>query len=296
MQICSTVKKAVIPTAGLGTRFLPASKTIPKELFPIIDRPILLFIVEEAVRAGIEDIILVTGRGKSAIEDFFDTSYELEDQLQKKDKIPWLEEIHRIKSLANIISIRQKEARGLGHAILTSHPAVGNSPFAVLLGDELMINAPEEKTVTGQLISHFNKTQISTVAVMQVSATDVSKYGIIDCSPEGQGLFKVRKVVEKPLPDHAPSDLALPGRYVFTSQIFSHLKDISTGVNGEVQLTDGMSQLAHGEGLLATLFQARRYDAGDKFGYLRANIELGLEHAELAEPLRAYLRQLSQNL
>ncbi|MBK9040772.1 MAG: UTP--glucose-1-phosphate uridylyltransferase GalU [Bdellovibrionales bacterium] len=292
----NTVKIAVIPTAGLGTRFLPASKAIPKELFPIIDRPILLYIVEEAVRSGIENIVLVNGRGKTAIEDFFDTSYELEDRLVKTRKDNWYEEIQRIKSLANIISIRQKKAEGLGHAVLASQPVIGKAPFAVLLGDELMINSQTETPAIGQLINSFTETGISTVAVMEVEKSETEKYGIIGHSGQFQGKFKVDFVVEKPSPENAPSSLALPGRYVFSHSIFSLLQNLSHGKGGEIQLTDAMTELAKSEGLFAMKVHAQRYDAGDKLGYLKANIELGLKHNEIGEPLRDYLIGLAKKL
>lgn len=292
----NTVKIAVIPTAGLGTRFLPASKAIPKELFPIIDRPILLYVVEEAVRSGIENIVLVNGRGKAAIEDFFDTSYELEDRLVKTGKENWFEEIQRIKSLANIISIRQKKAEGLGHAVLASQPIIGKAPFAVLLGDELMINSKTETPAIGQLINHFADTRISTVAVMEVERSETEKYGIIAHSGQFNGKFKVDFVIEKPRPENAPSSLALPGRYVFSPSIFSLLQNLSPGMGGEIQLTDAMTDLAKSEGLFAMKVQAQRYDAGDKLGYLKANIELGLKHNEIGESLRDYLIELARKL
>ncbi|MCB0367795.1 MAG: UTP--glucose-1-phosphate uridylyltransferase GalU [Bdellovibrionaceae bacterium] len=292
----NTVKKAVIPVAGLGTRFLPATKTVPKELFPLVDKPILLFIIEEAVRAGIEDIVLVAGRGKTAIEDFFDTSYELEDKLAKGGKEDLLHEVRRIKSLANIISIRQLEAGGLGHAVLASRPVVGDEPFAVLLGDELTYTRDGEPTVTGKLVNCFKETGVSTVAVMEVEPQEVKKYGIVAYSGEKDGLYKVTSVVEKPQPEAAPSRLALPGRYVFSSAIYGHLQKVKPGVIGEIQLTDGMTMLAEQEGLYATTFSARRYDAGDKFGYLQANIELGLEHPEIGSKLKSYLKDLAKGL
>lgn len=296
LSMPNTVKIAVIPTAGLGTRFLPASKAIPKELFPIIDRPILLYVVEEAVRSGIENIVLVNGRGKTAIEDFFDTSYELEDRLVKTKKDNWFEEIQRIKSLANIISIRQQKAEGLGHAVLASQPIIGNAPFAVLLGDELMINSQTETPAIGQLINNFTETGISTVAVMEVEKSETEKYGIIGHSGQFQGKFKVDFVVEKPSPENAPSSLALPGRYVFSPSIFPLLQNLSHGKGGEIQLTDAMTELAKSEGLFAMKVHAQRYDAGDKLGYLKANIELGLKHNEIGEPLRDYLIGLAKKL
>lgn len=296
LSMPNTVKIAVIPTAGLGTRFLPASKAIPKELFPIIDRPILLYIVEEAVRSGIENIVLVNGRGKTAIEDFFDTSYELEDRLVKTKKDNWFKEIQRIKSLANIISIRQQKAEGLGHAVLASQPIIGNAPFAVLLGDELMINSQTETPAIGQLIKNFTETGISTVAVMEVEKSETEKYGIIGHSGQFQGKFKVDFVVEKPCPENAPSSLALPGRYVFSPSIFPFLQNLSPGKGGEIQLTDAMTDLAKSEGLFAMKVHAKRYDAGDKLGYLKANIELGLKHNEIGDPLREYLIELTKKL
>lgn len=290
------IKKAVIPAAGLGTRFLPATKTVPKELFPLVDRPILLLIVEEAVRAGIEDIVIVAGRGKTAIEDFFDTSYEVEDKLYKDGKESLLAELLRIKSLANVISIRQKEAGGLGHAVLAARPVVGNQPFAVLLGDELLVSQKNEPTATAHLARCFESSGVSTVAVMEVPTDDVNKYGIIAHQGEKDGVFQVSSVVEKPRPEQAPSRLALPGRYVFDSAIFEHLASVRPGVIGEIQLTDGMTSLAQKEGLNATRVPGRRFDAGDKFGYLQANIELGLEHPEVGDKLRRYLKDLASRI
>jgi len=299
MEGMKAPKKAVIPAAGLGTRFLPATKTIPKEMLPIVDKPTLLFIVEEAVRAGIEDIVLVSGRNKEAIEDFFDCSYELQDRLAKDGKHETLESLLRIQSMANVISIRQKQALGLGHAVLCSQPVVGDQPFAVLLGDELMMSAPNEKTVTAQLSETYQSLGLSTVAIMEVAPSEVKKYGIISgdvLKDTRVTTVRVSDVVEKPAVDQAPSRWALPGRYVFSAEIFKYLQKTKPGKNGEIQLTDGMVMLAKNEGLLARTFTARRYDAGDKFGYLQANIELGLEHPETGSQLRAYLKDLSAKL
>jgi UTP--glucose-1-phosphate uridylyltransferase len=291
-----TVKKAVIPAAGLGTRFLPATKSVPKEMLPIVDKPILLYVVEEAIRAGIEDIIIVAGRNKHGIEDFFDVSYELQDRLEKDGKQELLETILRVQSMVNVISIRQKQALGLGHAVLCARPIVGNEPFAVLLGDEIMIAGEHEKTVTQLLAESYSTHGKSTVAVMEVPPADVVKYGIVDAKPLGQGLFSVTSVVEKPAVDRAPSRLALPGRYVFDALLFDHLQNTRPGKNGEIQLTDAMTALARGPGLLATTFTSRRYDAGDKLGFLQANIELGLEHPEIGDGLRRYLRDFAKKL
>lgn len=290
------VKKALIPAAGLGTRFLPATKTIPKEMLTIVDQPILLYVVEEAVRAGIEDIVLIAGRGKSAIEDFFDCSYEVEDQLAKTGKTDILERLKKIRSMANIISVRQKQALGLGHAVLCGEPVIGKENFAVLLGDEIMYSQPNEPTVTEQLSNVFNETNLSTVAVMQVPQEDVVKYGIIDATQERTGHFKINNVIEKPSVKDAPSRWALPGRYVFTAKILDALRDAKPGRNGEIQLTDAMTQVAKTEGMLATIFHAQRFDAGDKLGYLMANIELALKRDELRGPLSNYLKSLVKEL
>lgn len=288
------VKKAVIPAAGLGTRFLPVTKTVPKEMLPIVDTPILLHIVKEAVDAGIEDIVIISGRGKTAIEDFFDSSYELEDTLAKLGKTEMLAPIKKIKDMANIISIRQKQALGLGHAVWTAKPVVGNEPFAVMLGDELLIPRPGEASGLKHLCKTAVDMNMSTVAVMEVDATEVHKYGIVEVEPQRENLWKILSVIEKPKPEEAPSRLALPGRYVFDAEIFGLLEKTKPSKNGEIYLTDAMTDLAKKKGLLATVLPGRRYDAGDKLGYLQANIELGLEHPEIGPKLRAYLRKLME--
>lgn len=285
-----TIKKAVIPTAGLGTRFLPATKTVPKELLPIVDRPALLYIVEEAVNSGIEDIVLITGRGKEAIESFFDVSYELEDTLHKAGKSHLLDKINSIKDMANIISIRQKQALGLGHAVLCSQPIVGDEPFAVMLGDEVMITAHNQPPVLKQLTQQAEASGLSTVAVMPVAAEDVNKYGIIETEEHGSGHFKVLSVIEKPSTEEAPSQLALPGRYVFDPKIYSYLKNTDPGKNGEIQLTDAMCDLAKDPGLIATQFFGHRYDTGDKLGFLQANVELAAEHEEIGPAFKEFLK------
>lgn len=289
------VRKAIIPAAGLGTRFLPATKTVPKEMLTIVDAPIILYVVEEAAAAGIEDIILIQGRGKTAIEDFFDISHELEDKLAKDGKSDLLERVQRIRDQVNIISIRQKQPLGLGHAVLCGHSIVGENPFAVLLGDEIMISEGEIENTTTRLCSIQEKEGCSVVAVMEVPEKDVSKYGIADVDPKGQGIFEVRGFVEKPEPEQAPSRWALPGRYVFDASIFSFLKNAKAGVNGEIQLTDSMNQLAQEKRILAATFGALRFDAGDKLGYLKANVELALRNRELREDLLSYLRVCVQN-
>ncbi len=290
------VRKAIIPAAGLGTRFLPATKTVPKEMLTIVDAPIIFYVVEEAIRAGIEDIVLIAGRGKTAIEDFFDHSYELEDKLTKDGKFALLERVHQLRQKANIISVRQKQPLGLGHAVLCGLPVTGDEPFAVLLGDEIMVNKPGEKTVTAQLVEGYESTHLSTVAVMEVAPAEVKKYGIIDVETKVGSRFKVKSVVEKPPVDKAPSRWALPGRYVFTSQIMNLLKETKPGVNGEIQLTDAMSRLASTEGLWAQEFLATRYDAGDKLGYLQANVELALQNSEFGPSFKNYLVDLVARL
>lgn len=291
-----TVKKALIPAAGLGTRFLPATKTIPKEMFPIVDEPILLHIVEECVRAGIEDVILVSGRGKEAIENFFDKSFEVEETLAKAGKMQLLERVVQLRDKVNVISIRQKQALGLGHAVFCGKPIIGNESFAVLLGDEIMYSEPNEPTVTKQLAQIYGETGLSTVAVMEVPPADVEKYGIISGTKSPNGYYNVTDVVEKPARDKAPSQLALPGRYVFTAQLFDHLQNVKPGKNGEIQLTDAMTALAKSDGLLATTFKAQRFDAGDKLGYLVANIEFALKRKDLGPELKSYLKELVTRL
>lgn len=287
------VKKAIIPAAGLGTRFLPATKTVPKEMLTIVDAPIILYVVEEAVEAGIEDIVLIAGRGKYAIEDFFDTSYELEDKLAKDGKAHLLERVTKIRDKANIISIRQKQAMGLGHAVHCGLPIIGKEPFAVLLGDEITMGQPN---VTSQLVKSFDETSTSTISIMKVDDKDVSKYGIAEVEENSQGFFKVKSLMEKPKPSETKSRWALPGRYVFDNHIMDILNSAKPSLNGEIQLTDSMKVLCQTKGLNAMTFTADRYDAGDKLGYLQANIELALRNSELSVELKNYIKQLAARL
>lgn len=290
------IKKALIPTAGLGTRFLPITSAVPKEMLPIVDEPLLLNIVREVAKAGIEDVVLITGRRKTAIEDFFDRHVELEETLERTGKLDMLESLNEIRNMVNIISIRQKQALGLGHAVYMGKPVIGNEPFAVLLGDELMIQpSPSTPTVTKQLCDTFEETQQSTVAIMEVAKSEVSKYGIIAGEKEGKWI-RVRDVVEKPEPQNAPSSWALPGRYVFSGDIFNHLENLPPGRNGEIQLTDAMCKLAQENKLIARFFDGLRYDAGDKLGYLIANVELGLKHPQIGESFREYLKNFAGKL
>jgi UTP--glucose-1-phosphate uridylyltransferase len=292
----SKIKKAIIPAAGLGTRFLPATKTVPKEMLTIVDAPIILYVVEEAVQAGIEDIVLIAGRGKHAIEDFFDTSYELEDKLIKDGKEHLIERVVKIRESANIISIRQKQALGLGHAVLSGLPIIGNEPFAVLLGDEITMGGHGEPNVTSQLVNSFEETKTSTISVMKVDERDVSKYGIAEVEEKSPGFFKVTSLIEKPKPNQTTSRWALPGRYAFDNRIMDILKNAKPTLNGEIQLTDSMKVLCQQHGLNAMTFTAQRFDAGDKLGYLQANIELGLANAELGQDLRQYILNLAKKL
>jgi UTP--glucose-1-phosphate uridylyltransferase len=286
------VKKAIIPAAGLGTRFFPATKTIPKEMLPIVDKPTILYVIEEAMQAGIEDVVLIQGRGKTAIEDFFDISYELEDKLIKDGKAEVLESIQKIRSSVNIISVRQKSALGLGHAVRCAKSVIGEDPFAVLLGDEITITNSRSENVTAFLSDRYEKTKLSSVWVLPIELKDSHKYGIIDVGPDNKDLSagkKILGVVEKPAANKAPSGWALPGRYVFNSEIFNYLDIIKPGNNGEIQLSDAMNEMAKASNLNAYSFNSRRYDAGDKLGFLIANIDLALEREEMREELMKYL-------
>lgn len=293
------VSKAIIPAAGLGTRFLPATKSIPKEMLTLVDSPAIFYVVEEAVLAGIEDIVLIQGRGKAAIEDFFDVSYELEDKLAKDGKSEILERLNRIKSMANIISIRQKQPLGLGHAVLCGKPIVGDEPFAVLLGDEVMVQGQSESSVTQHLADCFHRTQTSTIAVMPVTDAEVSKYGIADLelssSKESQGSgYRVKGLVEKPKPTETTSRWALPGRYVFDSRIFNFLEKTKPGKNGEIQLTDAMAQMLLEYGMMAIPVKSKRFDAGDPLGFIKANIEMALMHPGIGAEVKVYIQEVAK--
>lgn len=284
------IRKAVIPVAGLGTRFLPATKTVPKELLPIVDKPTLMYVAEEIAAAGISQVVLISGRNKGAIEDFFDTSYELQSVLAKKGNSEALRAVEDLLEKLTVISVRQHEASGLGHAVLCAEPVVGSEPFAVLLGDEITIAKPGKPSGIAQLMRAYEETGTSVVAVMEVPESDVNKYGIVKVSKTGPNLWSVHDVVEKPAADRAPSRLALPGRYVFDAEIFEDLKAVKPGRNGEIQLTDAMSALARRKGMLAMALDAHRFDAGDKLGYLIANVEVALTHPELGAAFGKYLK------
>lgn len=282
------VRKAVIPAAGLGTRFLPVTKAQPKEMLPIVDKPTIQYIVEEAVKSGIEDIIIISGRNKRAIEDHFDKTYELEELLAKKGKWDDLHEIQEITNLANIHYIRQKEQKGLGDAIYCAHRFIGDEPFAVLLGD-IVLNA--EKPALAQLIETYEKEQASVIGVQEVPMNLVHQYGVINPANgiEKGKPIEVQGFVEKPRAEEAPSNLAIMGRYVLTPNIFKALEATRPGVGGEIQLTDAIELLNHSERIVAQDVVGKLYDIGSKFGFIQATIEFALEREDLQERLRSYL-------
>jgi UTP--glucose-1-phosphate uridylyltransferase len=281
--------KAVIPAAGLGTRFLPATKAQPKEMLPIVDKPVIQFVVEEAINSGIEDVLIITGRGKRAIEDHFDKSFELEHMLEEQKKFKLLKKIKEISDLADIHYVRQKERLGLGHAILCAKDHVGKEPFAVLLGDTIV----ESKIpCTKQLMNFYEKYKGSIIAVEEVPKERIPSYGVIDGEKIDDDVYLVKDLVEKPKAEEAPSNLGIIGRYILTSEIFDILGKIKPGVGNEIQLTDALRSLRKFQKVYACKFSGRRYDIGNKFDYLKASIEYGLESDELGRELRNYLKKL----
>ena len=287
------VRKAVIPAAGLGTRFLPATKSQPKEMLPIVDKPTIQYIIEEAAAAGVEDIIVVTGRNKRSIEDHFDRSIELELELEKSGKEKILQMVKAIPAIANIHFIRQKQPLGLGHAVLTASHFIGDEPFAVLLGDDVVVS---KKPVLQQMVEVFNEYKTSILGVQEVAEEVVHKYGIVDCKHVDEGIFKVKDLVEKPALEAAPSRIAILGRYILTPAIFSYLETQEPGAGGEIQLTDGLKRLAKNEAMYAYIFKGHRYDVGTKMGFLQANIEFALRNPETANDLKNYLDALHENM
>ncbi len=283
------ITKAVIPAAGLGTRFLPATKAVPKEMLPIVDTPTLQYIIEEAAASGIEDILIITGRGKRAIEDHFDKSYELENELKRAGKTDFIEQIEPISSLANIHYVRQKEALGLGHAIHCAKSFVGNSPFAVLLGDDIV----HSKTpCLKQMIDVYDKYSCSVLGVQTVDTSDVSKYGIIKPESVSERIYKVLDMVEKPKVEDAPSNIAVLGRYIINPEIFECLENVKPGAGGEIQLTDALSMLATKQDIYAYDFVGQRYDVGNKMGFLKATVEQALRRDDLKEEFLEYLKTI----
>ncbi|WP_046174244.1 UTP--glucose-1-phosphate uridylyltransferase GalU [Domibacillus indicus] len=288
-----SIKKAVIPAAGLGTRFLPATKAQPKEMLPVVDKPAIQYIVEEAVASGIESIIIVTGRNKRSIEDHFDRSFELEQTLEEKGKNEVLEELHGISNLASIHYIRQKEPLGLGHAVLSARQFIGDEPFAVLLGDDLMMS---EKPALRQLIDVYEQVKTDVIGVQHVAPEDVSKYGIIDPGAHTGPIYELADLVEKPSVEEAPSMIAVMGRYVLEPSIFNLLETLDRGAGNEIQLTDALRKQCAASTIHAVCLSGQRYDIGDKFGYLRASIEMALARPEMRSQLLAYLGGLHEKL
>ncbi len=285
------VSKAVFPVAGLGTRFLPATKASPKEMMPIVDKPLIQYAVEEAVAAGITDMIFVTGRSKRAIEDHFDKAYELESELEHRGRTALLEFVRNmIPKNINCIYIRQPEALGLGHAVLCAYPAVGDEPFAVILADDLLDNDPP---VMKQMVDVYSSHGRSVIGVQQVSREETKSYGIVDSTPISDRIEEIRRIVEKPKPEEAPSTLAVVGRYVLTPRIFHHLARIGKGSGGEIQLTDGIAALLAEEQVLAYRYAGKRYDCGAKLGYLEATVAFGLRHAEVGREFAAMLKRMT---
>ena len=287
------VRKAIIPAAGLGTRFLPATKAQPKEMLPIVDKPTIQYIIEEAVASGIEDIIIVTGRNKRSIEDHFDKSIELELELERGNKQEMLDMVRSISDMANIHYIRQKEPRGLGHAILTARHFVGSEPFAVLLGDDVVVS---RKPCLQQMLEVFAEYRTSVLGVQEVPHEVVNKYGIVDCKNIEDRVYKVHDLVEKPNVEDAPSNIAILGRYIITPSIFSYLETQDAGTGGEIQLTDALKRLAQEEAMYAYAFKGHRYDVGTKCGFLQANLEFSLRNPETREEMLAYIGRLHENL
>lgn len=292
-DILLKVRKAIIPAAGLGTRFLPATKAQPKEMLPIVDKPTIQYIIEEAIQAGIEDIIIISGRNKRAIEDHFDKSYELEEELKKKGDQELLSVVQNITNLADIHYIRQKEPRGLGHAIYCAKSFIGDEPFAVLLGDDIV---DSEVPCIKQLIDVYNEYKTTVVGVQQVPKEDVSKYGIVSCKQVDDRVYKVRDLVEKPETDKAPSNVAILGRYIITPQIFHFLESATPGKGGEIQLTDALKSLMGSEAMYAYDFIGKRYDVGNKMGFLEATVEFALKREDLKDEFSGYLKSVAGRL
>ena len=281
--------KAVFPVAGLGSRFLPATKASPKEMMPIVDKPLIQYAVEEAVAAGVTDLVFITGRSKRAIEDHFDKAYELETELEMRGKAELLKIVRdTVPSHVNCIYIRQAEALGLGHAVLCAAPVVGDEPFAVLLADDLL-DASNELPVMRQMVDVFNYNRCSVLGVMNVDREQTKQYGIVSTERDSGEIQRVTGIVEKPKPEDAPSTQAVIGRYILTGRIFDHLRQLTPGAGGELQLTDAIASLLREEAVLAYQFKGVRYDCGSKLGYLQATVELGLKHPEVGAEFAAFL-------
>jgi UTP--glucose-1-phosphate uridylyltransferase len=288
------VRKAVFPAAGLGTRFLPATKAQPKEMLPLVDKPIIQYGVEEAMASGCDQILIITGRGKQAIEDHFDVSYELERMLEDRKKLDLLNIVRSISDMIHVAYVRQKEALGLGHAVLMARELVGNEPFAVLLADDVI---DAKVPCLKQMVEVFDQTQCSVLATQIIEGKMISSYGVLDVKPVvnsrfGERLYEIKNMVEKPKPEDAPSNLAIIGRYILTPAIFDCLANTPTGAGGELQLTDGMRLLLQKEKMYAYVYEGRRHDTGDKLGFLKATVEFALKREDLGQPFREYLKGL----
>ncbi|WP_042354068.1 UTP--glucose-1-phosphate uridylyltransferase GalU [Bacillus rubiinfantis] len=286
------VRKAIIPAAGLGTRFLPATKAMPKEMLPIVDKPTIQYIVEEAIASGIEDIIIVTGKGKRAIEDHFDFAPELEQNLLEKGKTELLDKVRYSTNLADIHYIRQKEPKGLGHAVWCARNFIGDEPFAVLLGDDIV---QSEVPCLKQLINNFEETHSSVIGVQKVPMEETHRYGIVDPGQQTGRRYQVNHLVEKPAPGTAPSNLAIMGRYVLTPEIFMFLDRQQTGAGGEIQLTDAMQELNQIQRVFAYDFEGKRFDVGEKIGFVKTTIDFALQNDELREEVLAYIKEIVKN-
>jgi UTP--glucose-1-phosphate uridylyltransferase len=288
------VRKAVFPAAGLGTRFLPATKAQPKEMLSLVDKPLIQYGVEEAIHSGVSNIIIVTGRGKSAIEDHFDVSFELEHLLETRGKKDLLATVRAVSDMINVAYVRQKEALGLGHAVLRAKELVANEPFSVILSDDVI---DSETPALRQLLDVYEFYGAPVVALMEVPRENISAYGVVDAEPVAHAggrdrLYRIRNLVEKPKVSDAPSNLAIIGRYVLTPEVFASLESIEAGSGGEIQLTDGLKHLLRGRPIYGYRFEGTRYDAGDKLGFLKATVEFALKRYDLGEAFRAYLKSL----
>lgn len=283
------ITKAVFPAAGLGTRFLPATKASPKEMMPLVDKPLIQYVVEEAVSSGIDQVVVITGRGKRAIEDHFDVAFELEEDLKAKGKHKLLSEMQRIANLVTFCYIRQKKALGLGHAVLMAKRVIGDEPFAVLLGDDII---DAEVPALRQMMEVYTRYPATILAIQKVPKSQTQQYGIIDGKKIEDGIYLVRDLIEKPSPDEAPSNLAIIGRYILTPEIFLSLENTKPGKGGEIQLTDGLKHLMKKQPIYAYEFNGARHDAGDKLGFLKATVEFGLKNGEFGDEFRNYLKKL----
>ncbi|WP_313077522.1 UTP--glucose-1-phosphate uridylyltransferase GalU [Melaminivora sp.] len=293
MSAPTRIRKAVFPVAGLGTRFLPATKASPKEMLPVVDKPLIQYAVEEAYEAGIRDMVFVTGRSKRAIEDHFDTSYELESELEAAGKQAMLELVRSVSpSDMNCLFVRQPRSMGLGHAVLCAEPLVGNEAFAVILADDLMVGENGGPGVMAQLTTAFQKQGRSMIAVQEVPPEHTRRYGIVRGESAGGALLRVDEIVEKPAPEKAPSRMGVAGRYVLTPRIFDEIRNQPRGVGGEIQLTDAIARLIQQEAVYAYQYAGRRYDCGSKEGFLEATVELALQHPQVGEHFREYLKSL----